>query len=66
MIEPVISKISPGIQHYAWGGTKFIPDWLGIENKADKPYAEAWYGDHPLAPAQLEDNQHTHGSPLTR
>lgn len=49
-------KIKPGIQQYAWGGTTYIPHWLGIENPKAQPFAEAWYGDHPLAPAVTVEN----------
>ena len=49
-----VKKLKPGLQHYAWGGTTYIPTWLGIENKTHKPYAEAWYGDHPLGPASID------------
>lgn len=35
------------IQHYAWGGTDFIPSLLSIENPDGKPFAEYWLGTHP-------------------
>lgn len=35
------------IQHYAWGGTDFIPSLLCIENPDQKPFAEYWLGTHP-------------------
>ncbi len=41
------------IQHYAWGGHKFIPDLLAIESN-QKPYAEYWLGAHVNAPALVE------------
>jgi len=43
-------------QHYAWGGFHFIPGWLGVENKEDKPYAEYWMGAHPSASSILVDS----------
>ncbi|MEO5583734.1 MAG: mannose-6-phosphate isomerase, class I [Saprospiraceae bacterium] len=46
-----VIQIRPGIQHYAWGGKSYIPSWLNIANIDSKPFAEAWYGDHSLAPA---------------
>lgn len=49
-----VKKLKPGLQHYAWGGTTYIPTWLGIENKTHKPYAEAWYGDHTIGPASID------------
>ena len=46
------------IQNYAWGGTDFLPDLLGIK-KEDLPYAEYWMGAHINAPALVveEDAQ---------
>lgn len=41
------------IQHYAWGGQKFIPALLGIEPE-QRPYAEYWLGAHVSAPALVE------------
>ncbi len=52
MMEAV--KIKPSIQHYTWGGLDYIPAFLGIKNTEQIPFAEAWYGDHPLAPATIE------------
>ncbi|MGQ4538373.1 mannose-6-phosphate isomerase, class I [Dermabacteraceae bacterium P7074] len=40
-------------QSYAWGSFSAIPDFLG--GKADgNPFAELWFGAHPIAPAQVE------------
>ena len=44
------------IQPYPWGARgddAFIPRLLGIEAKADAPYAELWMGTHPNAPSQV-------------
>jgi mannose-6-phosphate isomerase len=41
------------VQHYAWGGFTYIPSWLGVENKDNKPYAEYWMGAHPSAPSEI-------------
>jgi mannose-6-phosphate isomerase len=49
-------QIRPGIQHYAWGGKSYIPSWLNSSNESSRPFAEAWYGDHPLAPAIVIDD----------
>lgn len=46
-------------QHYAWGGFNYIPDWLGVENKDNKPYAEYWMGAHPSASSILIDSDKT-------
>lgn len=53
MIQDKIFKLKGKVQHYAWGGTEFIPHWLGIKNDEQKPYAEYWMGAHPLAPSTL-------------
>jgi len=45
-------RLYPTIQHYAWGGIEYIPQWLGLPPDG-KPYAEAWYGDHPNHPSNL-------------
>jgi mannose-6-phosphate isomerase len=56
MNDNKVIKIKPGIQHYTWGGSSYIPAWLGLENPDRQPFAEAWYGDHPLAPAVADEN----------
>lgn len=51
-VPPVV--LNPSIQHYLWGDTDFIPRVLG--RFADgRPWAEAWYGAHPVAPSQVAD-----------
>ncbi|MBS1746608.1 MAG: mannose-6-phosphate isomerase, class I [Bacteroidetes bacterium] len=49
-----IFKLKGKIQHYAWGGSAFIPHWLGVENPDNKPFAEYWMGAHPSASSTLE------------
>jgi phosphomannomutase len=39
------------VQHYAWGGTRFLPELLGLPNDGDEPWAELWLGAHPRGPA---------------
>lgn len=39
------------VKHYEWGSFDVIPDLLGIDNKARKPYAELWIGAHPDLPS---------------
>ncbi|MEM1325008.1 MAG: mannose-6-phosphate isomerase, class I [Bacteroidota bacterium] len=51
-----IFKIQGVVQHYAWGGTDFIPDLLDIPNSDNEPYAELWMGSHPRGTAKMEDN----------
>jgi len=41
------------VQHYAWGGYRYIPALLGIDNTENKPCAELWMGAHPGAPSLL-------------
>lgn len=47
-------KLKGKVQHYAWGGTGFIPGLLGIENKDQQPFAEYWLGVHANGPAVAE------------
>jgi mannose-6-phosphate isomerase len=42
--------VRPALQPYAWGTLDDIPELLGME-PTGAPVAEAWWGDHPLAPA---------------
>ena len=42
------------VQHYSWGGNRFIPALMGQPNNEDKPFAELWLGAHPGAPAQVQ------------
>jgi mannose-6-phosphate isomerase len=54
-------KISGIVQHYAWGGTGYIPALLDVPNITGRPYAEYWLGVHPGGPAQvcLDHGAHT-------
>ena len=45
--SPSVLGLNCGIQHYSWGDENFIPDLLGINNLAGKPFAEMWIGAHP-------------------
>ncbi len=47
------------IQHYAWGGYAFLPDFLHRRNPGHEPWAELWMGAHPKGPGQVA------GSPAT-
>ena len=40
------------IQNYAWGGSEFIPNLLGIESTREK-CAEYWLGAHQNAPSEV-------------
>jgi len=41
------------IRDYAWGHHRYIPDFLGIPNPQDRPFAELWMGAHPLASSEI-------------
>lgn len=41
-----IYPLSGKIQHYAWGGTVFLPQLLSIPNSSNQPFAELWMGTH--------------------
>jgi mannose-6-phosphate isomerase len=58
MQQDKIFKLKGKVQHYAWGGTTFIPQWLGIDNAENKPFAEYWMGAHPSASSTINiDNE---------
>ena len=57
MIQDKIYKLKGKVQHYQWGGTEYIPHWLGIENKEQQPFAEYWMGAHNSAPSTLIINE---------
>jgi mannose-6-phosphate isomerase len=52
-------KLRGVVQHYSWGGSAFIPQLIGQENREQKPFAEYWLGAHPNAPATLENEEPT-------
>ncbi|MCL6423227.1 mannose-6-phosphate isomerase, class I [Brachybacterium sp. JHP9] len=43
-------EIDGRLQHYAWGSAEALPEFLGRPADA-QPWAEVWYGAHPLGPA---------------
>lgn len=45
-------RLDGKIQHYAWGGSTYIPSLLGI-SPSEKPSAEYWMGAHPSAPSTI-------------
>lgn len=49
------------VQHYAWGSAAALPSFLGRPSDGT-PWAEVWYGAHPLAPATLRETS----APLDR
>lgn len=50
----MIFKLTGTHQHYDWGGTSFIPNWLKLKQTEDKPYAEYWLGAHRSVPSLIE------------
>lgn len=52
MKTPGLFKLEGVVQHYAWGGTSFIPELLSIKNAENQPFAEYWMGAHDKAPSQ--------------
>ena len=49
-----VVRLQGVVQHYDWGGFEFIPDLLGMENAARRPFAELWIGAHAKAPSIAE------------
>jgi len=47
-------KLKNSIKNYEWGSTTILPEFLGIKNESNKPFAEMWLGAHPLAPSQTQ------------
>lgn len=41
------------VQHYAWGGYEFLPEFLRAENPNQEPWAELWMGSHAKGPANI-------------
>ncbi|HLI93022.1 MAG TPA: type I phosphomannose isomerase catalytic subunit, partial [Puia sp.] len=52
--ELKVFKLQGRVQHYAWGGTDFIPALLSVPNPGRRPFAEYWMGAHEHAPSMLE------------
>lgn len=53
-IQDSIFKITPGVQHYNWGGKSFIPALLQQNNREQLPFAELWMGAHNACPVRIE------------
>ena len=49
-----VFKLRGKVQNYAWGGSTYIPQLLGIENPDQRPFAEYWMGAHDNGAAGLE------------
>lgn len=48
-----IFKLNGKVQHYAWGGSDFIPALLHRSNPARQPFAEYWMGAHDNVPSEV-------------
>src|SRR5260221_13014978 len=48
-----VFKLQGKVQHYAWGGTDFLPRLLSLPNPDKKPFAEYWMGAHENTPTDL-------------
>jgi len=46
-------KLFNQIKHYDWGSADILPEFLGIKNKKNIPFAELWMGTHRSAPSQI-------------
>ena len=51
-----IYPLNGRLQHYVWGGERYIPHLLHID-KTESHYAEYWLGVHQSAPSQILDVQ---------
>jgi len=49
-----VFKLQGKVQHYAWGGSAYLPRLLSQPNPDGRPFAEYWMGAHDSAPADLE------------
>jgi len=49
-----VFKLQGKVQHYAWGGSAYLPQLLSLPNPDGRPFAEYWMGGHDSAPADLE------------
>ncbi len=48
-----IFRLEGKVQHYTWGGSKFIPELLELPNPDKRPFAEYWMGAHDNVPSEL-------------
>lgn len=53
MSDTKIVKLNGKVQHYAWGGSDFIPALLHLSNNDKKPFAEYWMGAHDNVPSEV-------------
>jgi len=48
-----IYKLQNKIKNYEWGSPDILPQFLGLQNKQARPWAEMWMGTHIGAPSQV-------------
>ncbi|WP_126243669.1 mannose-6-phosphate isomerase, class I [Chitinophaga rhizosphaerae] len=56
MRDPNLFYLTGKVQHYAWGGFRYIPELLG-QPVTGQPSAEYWMGAHQSAPSLLQCDQ---------
>ncbi len=49
-----IYKLHNTIKHYEWGSSQILPQFLGIENSENLPFAEMWLGTHSAGSSRAE------------
>jgi mannose-6-phosphate isomerase len=49
-----VFKLRGKVQHYAWGGTIYLPKLMSFDNPDGRPFAEYWLGAHDKGPAEVE------------
>ncbi len=47
-------KLHNTIKHYDWGSSRILPQFLGIENSKNLPFAEMWLGTHSAGCSRAE------------
>jgi mannose-6-phosphate isomerase len=48
-----VFRLQGKVQHYAWGGSNYLPRLLSLSNPEGRPFAEYWMGAHDNAPSEL-------------
>ena len=48
-----VFRLEGKLQHYDWGGIRFLPELLGISNPEQRPFAEYWLGAHDQSSAEI-------------
>lgn len=48
-----VFRLQGKVQHYAWGGSTYLPKLLSMTNPDNKPFAEYWMGAHENSPSLL-------------